>query len=487
MFALASISPAKITICTFKHNPSPYWSLVYWHRDIIKCQRRINQGRYMKKVIWIAVIAIVGLLAALMWFDEDLDPEVEAIIAKYSAKPNLDNNAYIHLIALGYPDFDYEQAKRDYLRAVRNVDLHGASRIHEVILPQLPVLNELREKDIYCWLTEPGCFDSLRENRQEITRDLTQIEVILDRYLALADIENFEHIDQLAISLIEGDLYTINDFVFHRIYQLLFANELVLARQQFQQYALLQQRFIQCSYLIDFVISELVSTETHYRFFISEYIRLGGGDLEGVFKALQPLTIDQITFNYMLEKDVFALHRLLQPEQMLGPELDESIFTRIKARLLYKPNMMVNERFHGIKRSLVEIEDKSQLSTATELAYEHFNAWFESFFPRGNIETYWYMVKNFRNITGAVMSLAGGPAYLKFTKDIIDAESTKQLLQILILAQSQDLDDVLASEAFINPFTLTAPYRQDDSICYQAASEVCIDLVFQEIQDGMGE
>lgn len=486
MFALASISPAKITICTFKHNPSPYWSLVYWHRDIIKCQRRINQGRYMKKVIWIAVIAIVGLLAALMWFDEDLDPEVEAIIAKYSAKPNLDNNAYIHLIALGYPDFDYEQAKQDYLQAVKEYKEQGVEFANNLRLIELLSLEETVDKSFYCNFSESGCFETLIANRAEIEADLAQFEHIIRGFLALTDLKNFDSLNPYVVNyrfLTTENLFRLG---YIQVYFFIVDGELERALWQFQQLMALQIKFeAQQRFTLPLVIN-IVSLQYFHVPLISEFVKSGNYSWDATIEFLQPRSIEIIRRNYVLERNFAELHFLSRPTFLFGEEVDGDWFSKVVLHILYKPNLTSNDRFHSIQPLFNRAKSKSELFIE-DVRIKAAQTAFSNEVRSELRNNYLYLAKNVRNIFGAILSLVDAPSLMSLINDIADAESTKQLLQILILAQSQDLDDVLASEAFVNPFTLTAPYRQDDSICYQAASEVCIDLVFQEIQDGMGE
>ncbi len=151
----------------------------------------------MKKIISaIAFIVFAIVLPIHLVTDDPLDPEAQKWIEHYSTEPNLDNNAFIALIALGYDtDDSYQRATKEYLDYVER--LNNTLDIYENILeyPRIVNLPTSVIDDKYCTMGEEGCFEKLETNKSEIGEDLTTSEDVLTKFLAISDYENFQPIN----------------------------------------------------------------------------------------------------------------------------------------------------------------------------------------------------------------------------------------------------------------------------------------------------
>ncbi|MFS1701502.1 hypothetical protein [Alteromonas sp. AMM-1] len=139
-----------------------------------------------KTMLSMALMAVVGFLWHLAT-DDPLDTEARLWIQYFSKAPNLNQNAYLSLIALGKQgSTPYEDATAEYLASVSMIQKGLLDYEKQLKYPKIDRLPNYDNEEIYCSLEEKGCFSQLLENKDVITQQMAQFDSILSRFLDIS-------------------------------------------------------------------------------------------------------------------------------------------------------------------------------------------------------------------------------------------------------------------------------------------------------------
>lgn len=136
-------------------------------------------------IILLGGLALLGSVAGLWLYDEPLEPQAQAWLDQL-AEPEAKSTAYLQLLGLDAPagSDPLVEGRKRLLAASIDAEAGG-----------LPMPG-----DEICLLTETGCLQQLRQDRQALSAHLQQHHELLQRYEKLLTLQDYRTLSQVSIS-----------------------------------------------------------------------------------------------------------------------------------------------------------------------------------------------------------------------------------------------------------------------------------------------
>ena len=152
-----------------------------------------------KRLIISSCLLLTLIFIVHLFIDDELNPEAQKWINHYSQKPNLEQNAFIELIALGISDENpYHTAKQKYLTAEQKFNNGEFDYDGQLKYPVIAKLPSLVNNPTYCTFEKPDCFAQLDKNKETILNKLQPIKDELKKFRQLISYTNFDRLNSLA-------------------------------------------------------------------------------------------------------------------------------------------------------------------------------------------------------------------------------------------------------------------------------------------------
>lgn len=428
------------------------------------------------KVILGLSLLLSFILVTKLVTDDELNPEAKQWLERYSQKPNLEQNVFIELIALGQDTQNpYQAAKQKYLAAKQEFNNGDSDYDKQLKYPVITGLPSLFGNDIYCTFDKPDCFEQLSKNKAVILKQLQPFENKLKKFRQLVFYTNY---DFLNLSSTEPVLELLKLYKLSAIqaYYLITENELEKAATLIANLIKLERQFLQASSDVVFTISPIVHFQMIYTPLIQELHIRGFNNWQNIQSALTPLKVNEISTNRLRLQEFASSAQILKLVDLIKSSLEQSWVNHYLGKLIYKPNMTINAIFELTQAQLIiEVDDKSELYEQIKMQLERKAIASEK--EQSSNVTKWTLIKNYRNISGTLISLTAVPKFLDFYEDIISLDLTMILLNALIQSQTKTISDIIDSPDFINPYNGEKPYLDENKLCLRVTDKpVCLDI-----------
>lgn len=136
-------------------------------------------------IILLGVLALLGSVAGLWLYDEPLEPQAQAWLDQL-AEPDAQSAAYLQLLGLDASAGSDAQAE-------------GRQRLAAALAEPAGARLELPGDEI-CVLSETGCLQRLRQERQALATHLQQHHELLQRYEKLLTLQDYRTLGQVSLS-----------------------------------------------------------------------------------------------------------------------------------------------------------------------------------------------------------------------------------------------------------------------------------------------
>lgn len=434
----------------------------------------------MRLTIFVSIVVVTTFISIRLFTDEALNPKAAVLIQKSQAQqesqekaPELENNAFMQLIALHYAGDDaYQQATTFYAQ-------HTKDQQNEFILGKQPSLNKFLESSVYLptlkQIREPlkycsqlirSCMEHINQNKQFVTKVLNLINNTLTSYLAISDYENFDYIE-FSWSYHGGFDREIQDAVILQIYYLIEDNQLVLAADSLFKLIKLNRKFIESAPMSSPAFNAYGHFSTSYPTLIRMLILKGFNDWSRFDPYLKPLPISIVTSQSHFEE-------LFKDMVMPLVKFNEEAIDKTTHFALSKPNATINRVYE-----LMEQFKINENATKAELIGEfaRINKLEKEVNKRlEGSELILFQLANFDNMLGVTFALQAAQKAFGYQGDeLIDTDLVILLTAMLIESQRYSIEQVILKPKFKNPYTSKQAFIKDGQLCFNnSKKDVCI-------------
>ncbi|RYV02750.1 hypothetical protein SOPP22_07765 [Shewanella sp. OPT22] len=431
----------------------------------------------MKKII-IIVSSIAMLLALLKHLatDDQLLPEARHLISKNAKQPNLENNAYISLMALGEPSSNsYELSLIKYRNSVKAFRQNAINFGEIMMYPQLDKFTIYQESSNFCPLDEKGCINQLLKNKNVIEAELKHIDSIILDFIKISKLENFDELNSLSTAPDFEVLMSLFRLTGIKILFLIDDGQYDKAAVLLSELVTLDRRFSKTNSEVAFFVLPMINYQTIYTPLIQELIKSDFTEWGVIKPAITPLSIAEISMNSIWIKRLIEGATVFKFAHIAETSLKQiNPLNKLQARIKYKENMTINKMF-GITKAQLIPESVSKKN----LVFEYLSAK-----ERGQKEhkklkeelehPLWSSIKNYRNVVGNFMVITSGPGLLNFYQDKIETDLRILLLNALVMSIDSPIEQVISDPKLINPYNGEIPFIRAQSICYKHLKDICL-------------
>lgn len=403
---------------------------------------------------------------ALIYTDDELDPEVEKFI---NHQPEIiwEDNAYVYLWGMDKETDDPYATGKEILEQLFADDKfynYEQRPLNFNFLDDYSTL-EIPENDLLCKISEKECFLSIIENQNQIESIITKYDFYITRYLKFL---NYKHFNQIADRRLESALPSYRTIIkSQQIYHLSIFSKLLKSNRfdiisiLSKELDLIKDKLEKADSLISKMIAiALINENLEFLNLLhqSKTINLKSKTDVSIFN---PLTLSQMT-----------LYQAMYEEHSKGLKMvfdwtsDYKSLTR-KAKNQYgdalmkifyffasKPNLTVNIQYHNIIKHL--------LRTTQLPAIE--------FYKEEKIFNYKPKHDRIRNYVGYTLISQVMPQYLDYQARVFDIDMKIQLMRLIV--QSNSITDLIQSDDFLSSYDKTSPYIKDGKLCYSGSVEI---------------
>lgn len=427
----------------------------------------------------------VGILITLfilgttyhLYSDDELKPEASKWIEYYSIPTDLNENAFIELIALSPSnEISNAQAIDLYKSKLGEINKGSLDYFQQLRYPDVDGLPEVYEEEYFCEFNKDNCLAETAENREVLEKIVNQFSSVTSQYREISALTNFMPLNSIATEPNWDSLVPIQRLAAIEVYFHILDNDLKLAAKQLSQLISLDRKFLRTASEAVFHAIPIVNYELYYQPLIINLKQKGFTDW-GIFQeALSPLTNDDISMNRMWLMKFAQETRSLQFKYIVdrAEDLGYSLHS-FQAQLKYKENMTFNSMFDYYSLQLMPDNAKKEslvswIHEANELAEAHSEK------TRQEMDNLaWFTIKNYRNIVGAYLEVTALPKILNLYDEKFKLDLRLLLLNIITQENNGLSAKTLNLKKYKNPYTGEPPMLIDNDLCYTLQDDqVCI-------------
>lgn len=424
----------------------------------------------VKFFIALGLIVVLFITIVLTSKDVELNPKAKILLEQVHKLPNLDNNAYISLMALNYSGPDrYQQAKHDYLQVISQIENHSFNLYMKIPLLQLPESSKLKDVSLYGALYLSNEIEELQKNRDTYIQQLTQLNDAITQLHAINETSNFDALNPLAIQE-EMNLLALFHGAGLEIFYLIEDKQFDLATRKLVNLIELEKRLSKND---NFNMLSTASIAMIFQPLIEHLYSQNFTDWDEIEARLTPLNMEYMSMNQAV-KNLFLTNAQMVTMTFHGSlSQDSNFYQQQRVKTLLKPNRTINEMWLQTERQLIP----NNINKAQLLKYRiKINKVVEQLKEDSkNSNSLANKVKNYDNTLGYFLQTTIGSFFVLDYRDLLSSDLTILLLRALIKSQSQPIEQVINSEEFLNPYTLEKPIFDDKQLCYQLdGNAICV-------------
>jgi hypothetical protein len=429
----------------------------------------------------IGILITVAIIAGTyhLYSDDELNPKASKWIEYYSIPTDLNENAFIGLIALSPSnDISTSHAIGIYEKKLGEISKGSLDYFQQLKYPDIKGLPEVYEEDYFCEFNKGNCLVETVKNRDFLEKFTVEFSSVTKQYRELSKLSNFASLNSIATEPNWDSLVPIQRLAALEVYFHILDNELELAVEQLSQLISLDRKFLRTASEAVFHAIPIVNYELYYQPLIIKLKQKGFSDL-GIFKeALSPLTNDDISMNRMWLMMFAQGTRSLQLKYLAdrAEDLGYSLYG-FQAQLKYKENMTLNSMFDYYSLQLMPDNAKKKnlvawINASSDLADKHSEQ------ARKDMDnSIWFTIKNYRNIVGAYLEVTALPKILNLYDEKFKLDLRLLLLNIITQENKDSLAENLYLEEYRNPYTGEFPKLSNSELCYTLQDDnICISI-----------
>ena len=419
------------------------------------------------KIGFLIAIAIIAGTYHL-YSDDELNPEASKWIEYYSIPTDLNENAFIGLIALSPSnDISTSQAIDIYETKLGEINKGSLDYFQQLKYPDIEGLPEVYEDEFFCEFHKGNCLATTAKDRKELEKITEEFASVTLQYRKLSMLTNFMPLNSIATEPNWDSLVPIQRLAAIEVYFHILDNDLELAANQLSQLISLDRKFLRTASEAVFHAIPIVNFEFYYQPLLIALKQKGFTNWEIFNKALSPLTNDDISMNRMWLMMFAQGTRSLQFKYIAdrAEDLGYSLHG-FQAQLKYKENMTLNSMFDYYSLQLMPDNVKKEslvewINASSDLADKHSEK------TRKEMDNLiWFTIKNYRNIVGAYLEVTALPKILNLYGEKFKLDLRLLLLNIITQENKDLLAENLNIEKYKNPYTGESPKLSDSELCY---------------------
>lgn len=418
------------------------------------------------------------LVLSHIYIDDELNPEAGKWIEHYSKPANIEKNAYISLLALS--ENNTEEVKKLY--TVRLGQISKGTLDPSLILTY-PYIDDfidfIDDHNFYaCDFEEEDCLQKARKNKPNWERKIQKFSSLTKQYREISTLTNFSPLNSIVTTSDFSHLQALQRLSQIEVYYNILDKKLDVAAKQLSQLMAIDRKFLRTATDAIFHVMPIVNFKSYYPPLLLELNRNGFSNWELFRDSLNPLTINDISMNKMwLSMYAYGTRMLLL--ESIHPnsiELDNFLY-RLQAQIKYKENMTLNSLFEYKKMQLIpEHFQKINALEIVENVDKEAVAYSDT--KLSEFENYtWFMIKNYRNIIGAIMEVTAMPKFINLYQDKFELDLNLLLINMMIENTGKPILELIAIEKYKNPYTGEKPQLNGSNVCYHLIDNpICLQV-----------
>ncbi len=414
-----------------------------------------NNHRYVSQLKRIAILLVLFSFALYMIVDDELSSDAQQYIALASPTDDLENNVFIHLMALGDKSEDaYQKHKNLYVKnyELTKKDYYSYDKI--ISIPSSFLDLESLPWNMDCRISEGDCIKKLEENRGTLVTLLSR-EIELAKNLVLSQNSySYGNVDTVSTRINVDGMTNLNFLIGLAVYNHTLENELALAETLLLNYFLLLRKTAEASSDIAFsafyavylyttiqpLFEELVLKQHVFELPLREYF------YENPMREISNL---KITSNEMYENS-FAFKS--------SDTYPLSFCPRCNFNWGFMPNVTLNKVTERWKALIIPEYTKKE--NYIKLITQKSSNW-----TNRTDSPFWNSLKNLRNPRGEGIVYA---SVLTLDIALLVAQKDLNFLLFQLAAESIDtpVQELINKQDYIDPYTGNSPFVDGSKVCY---------------------
>jgi len=312
------------------------------------------------------LVSFIIIVAAVyhLYVDDELNPEAKKWIEYYSTPTDLEENAFIGLIALSPANrISFNEAKKLYKTKLSEITKATLDVDLKLKYPNVSGLPDVYDAPYFCEFNKDNCLSETAGNRAELEKVINKFSGVTNQYRALSKLTNFAPLNSIVTEPDLDQLTSIHRLAILEVYFHILDNNLNLAATQLNQLILIDRSFLRAASHIIFQVNPIVNFELYYQPLFIELSNASFSNWDIFGDNLEPLNFDEILMNRMWLMKFAQDTRVLQLHCKYIADKAEDLghfFHSFQAQLKYKENVTLNSMFNYQKLQLIPDDAKKE-------------------------------------------------------------------------------------------------------------------------------
>ena len=267
-----------------------------------------------------------------------------------------------------------------------------------------------------------------------------------------------------------------------QIYYHILDNKFELASKQLIQLISLERSFLAQSSNIILNVFAIVNFQQSYQPLLLELAQANYTNKPELLDVLKPLTSAELSLNKIWIAIFTDGAFLISKELLLSGENNEYNWLKyLPLQIFYKENITLN-KYADYTKTLLFPDNINKATLLSELETADIKAkklkenLFNTSAISKNISL--FLIENYRNIIGAIMSATAQPRFINLSSDIIDLDLRIILMNAVVTSKLSKNNDPINMSEITNPYTHELAFFDEQKICFNRQQEnVCVPLI----------
>lgn len=400
-----------------------------------------------------------------MIIDDELSADALNILESATPTTNLDNNVFIHMMALGDNSKNaYKKHHREYVRAAKRAQATKVDFEQLITYPAELIDIEQLASEFQCKLNEHGCFNSIAQNRRNLT-DLFSNEMKVARLLILnQNSYTYEQIDSIStMGSFEG-AEALGFLISLSVYFHILDCDLVAAEELLLNYFSFLRKSAESTLDLITTVYYVVSYKNIFLPLIERLIWANHRFSASLDAYFYEIPMKEVALRKIAVTEINKMYYSFKVTKSLNHEYCE----RCNFNYGFMPNVTINEiTDFWLQQTLPERTPKVGYLAAKAFEYD------ERKFEFGN--SYLMMLKNPRNVKGDILAKASIPMFLHAGLSYAERDLYLMLFKMGVESNNSSVNELINDPQYLDPYTGNKPYLDNGKICYPGWPELADD------------